>query len=198
MIELDELKAHIGSAEVAGHPDVDTVLAALEERAVAFLEGATERHFGASKTFTLYFDGTGSGTLWLPEKPAAITSVHEREAVGDAWDEIVGADADGFELRGARLLRKGDEVWERGHEYRVMFDFGYTAGQEPDDIRGLVKDLVALAWRRRGVEGFASGNIGDFTFSTAATRPWTPSDLDTIPLAREIIDNWRWVGVGAA
>lgn len=187
MIELSALKAHLRSEEVKLDPDRDTILASLEAGAVAFVEGETERYFQASTTFTLYLIGNGQRELWLPEAPSAITSIEERSEVGEAWTEIDSADDDGWELRSHQVLRKGGNVWERGYEYRVVYDFGYTAGSEPAEIRQLVIDLVALRWRQRGIEGHASGAMGGYSF--------TISDLNAIPGAAEVLERWRWPGL---
>lgn len=189
MISLDDLKAHLGTDQVKLDPDRDTVLPALEAAAVDFVERETGRHFSASATFTDYLDGSGTRDIWLREAPSNITSVHERCEIGDDWEEIVEGDADGFELRGRQLLRKGGCTWERGYEYRAIYDFGYTGGQEPKDIRQLVTDLVALRWRQRGIEGHASGTQGSYSF--------TVSDLESIPGASEVIDRWRGAPVVA-
>lgn len=187
MIQLSELKQHLGSAELATVPDADAVLVGLEEHAVDFLERETERHFGPSATHVEYLDGTGTRELFLNEAPAAITSVEYRCEIGDDWTELEAADSDGWELRGRRLLRKGGHAWERDEEYRVTYNFGYAEGGEPAEIRGLVIDLVAHRWRQRGIEGHSSGGLGDYRFSTA--------DLDGVHLGHERLERWRWVRV---
>lgn len=188
MIELSELKAHLGADQVKTDPDRDTVLAGFEAAAVAFVEGETGRHFGAAAAFTEYLDGSGSVELRLNEKPTSLTSVHERLDAADAWTEILTASTNGWELQGLAVLRKGG-CWERGTSYRVIYSFGYAAGSEPAEIRMLVIDLVKMRWRQRGVEGHASGRIGDYGF--------TLSDIEAIPGATEILDRWRWCRVSA-
>lgn len=188
MIELAELKAHLGADQVKTDPDRDTVLTGFEAAAVAFVEGETDRYFGTDSVLTEYLEGSGSGELRLNEKPAALTSVHERTEVADAWTEILDTSTNGWELQGLAVLRKGG-CWERGTSYRVIYSFGYAAGQEPAEIRMLVIDLVKMRWRQRGVEGHASGRIGDYGF--------TLSDIESVPGASEILDRWRWCRVSA-
>ena len=187
MIDLTDLKAHLGG-DARTDPDRDTVLLALEIAAVDFVQRETSRYFAVSTEHTEYIDGEDDRELWLNERPSATTSVHVRAEIGDDWTEILAGDSDGFELRGARLLRKGGAVWERGCEYRIIYDFGYAPGLEPSEIRQLVTDLVAHRWRQRGIEGHASGRLGDYGF--------TASDLEAIPGAREVLDRWTWPGVG--
>jgi len=188
MIALADLKAHLRSLEVKVDPDRDTVLASLEAGAVAFVEGETDRHFGTTITITEYLQGTADDTLWLKEAPSAVTSVEERSEVGGTWTEIDTADSDGWELRSHQVLRKGGNVWERGYEYRVVYDFGYTSGSEPAEIRQLVTDLVSFRWRQRGLEGHASGAMSGYSF--------TLSDIEAIPGAEQVLERWRWPGVG--
>lgn len=188
MIELADLKAHLGTDQVKHDPDRDTVLPKFEAAAVDFVQRETGRYFGASSSFTEYLEGEDDRELWLNEPADSITSVHERCDIGDTWEEILEGDSDGWELRDARLLRKGGCVWQRGYEYRVIYSFGYAAGSEPAEIRQLVTDLVALRWRQRGIEGHTSGKLGDYGF--------TVSDLEAIPGAAEILERWTWPGVG--
>lgn len=188
MIELPALKAHLGTDAVRADPDRDTVLSSLEAAAVDFVQRETGRYFGASTTFTEYIDGEDDREIWLNEPASSVTSVHERCDIGDVWEEIAEGDSDGWELRDARLLRKGGCVWERGSEYRVIYDFGYAAGSEPGEIRQLVTDLVAHRYRQRGIEGHASGKLGDYGFTSA--------DLDAITGARQVLERWTWPGVG--
>lgn len=198
MINVDVLKAHLGTDQVKTDPDRDTVLPLLEAAAVDFVQQETGRHFGASTTITEYVDGNGDRAIWIGEAPASLTSVHVHDQPGDDWEEILAGDADGFELRGRRVIRKGGACWERCREYRFVYDFGYAAGAEPPEIRDLVTQIVAVRWRQRGIEGHVSGSIGDYSFGTAMTRPWSPSEIyAAIPAAQEIIDRWRGAPVVA-
>lgn len=189
MITVAVLKAHLGTESVKHDPDRDVVLVDLEAAAVAFVQRETGRYFGEAQTFTEYFDGHGAVELFLKESPAALTSVHERCDPGDSWVEITDSSDDGWELRGLKLLRKGGSVWEVGSEYRVIYDFGFTEGQEPADIRMLVIDLVKFWYRQRGVEGHVSGRIGDYGF--------TLGDLENIPGAMNTIESWQHRRVSA-
>lgn len=183
MIQLAELKAHLGTAAVETDPDADTVLVSLEERAVSFVERETRRHFGPSEPHVEHLEGTGTPRLWLRENPSSITSIEYRSSIGGDWTEIEEIADDGWELRQDRVLRKSGAFWDRDFEFRVTYDFGYASGSEPAEIRGLVIDLVAMRWRQRGLEGQGSGKIGDYGYAV--------SDIEAIPGARDIFRRWR-------
>jgi hypothetical protein len=180
MIELADLKRWLG---VSGSGD-DTLLTDLEARAVDFLERETGRHFGTAEAKTEIHEGDGTPILWLNELPSSLTSVEERQEVGDSWTAIPEGDDDGWELRAPKVLRKGSHVWDAGYEFRVIYNFGYTAGNEPKEVRQAVLDLCALKYHPRGQEGFKSGRVGDFVFS--------PADAMAVPGLEAVIRRWRW------
>ena len=160
----------------------------LENRAVAFVEQFTDRHFGPTQTFVEIIDAEGKAALWLKEEPGSITQVRERAQPGDTWTAVVAGD---FELRDARLIRTGGSVWTAGNEVEVTYDFGYESGQEPGGIRQLVIDLVKLKWDLRTVEqGVESERVGPHAVTYA--RGEFTADIKQIPWVRETLDAWRW------
>lgn len=189
MIALADLKAWLGDPQGAG---VDDLLTALEARAVDLVESETERYFGTSTTHTELLAGDATPRLWLNEAPSELTSIEERYRPGDAWTAIAEGDADGWELRQpksasgvASVLRKNGHVWLWGHEYRVIYDFGYAAGNEPGEIRQAVLDLVALQFQDRGKQGFRSERIGDYSYTLAdGAGHLTPS-------VKRTLSRWR-------
>lgn len=172
-------------------PDGDiALLSDLEPRAVAFVERSTGRHFGVSQAFVEILEGRGTDTLWLNEEPASITSVRERAQTGDSWTTVVEADADGFELRGARLIRKGVSKWTDGYEVEVTYNFGYAVDAEPGEIRQLVIDLVKLKYDLRDVEqGLESEKVGPVAVSYANGE--FTGELAQIPWVNETLAAWR-------
>lgn len=179
-------------------PDDDqSLVTGLEERAVSFLERQTGgRFFRAKATTSEIVDGQGTRDLWLSDPPTQDPSeVLEVEEVGDTGTEIAAADDDGWERRGAKLVRKGGCVWEAGYEYHVTYERGYTADQNepadltdaPKDLRQAVIDLVALKYRQRGMEGTERGGFGDYSF--------TVGDVAQIPGLQDTIDDYSWVTV---
>lgn len=193
MIDIAELKRWVGNPI---EPGVDELLADLEARAVAMLETEAERHFGESTTLTEYARGRGSDELRLNEAPTAITSVHYRLHPGDTWTEIAEGDDDGFELVApsttagkAVLRRKFTLTWSRAYEYRVIYDFGYTAGSEPGQIRQAVLDLVALKFYERGREGLESYKAGDVSWKVLAFNG--RRDIGAVPGLARTVERWR-------
>jgi hypothetical protein len=181
-----------------GNPSgVSDLLTALEARAVDLVQQETERYFGTSTAHTEYLIGEGALKLRLNEAPTVITSVHERTSVGGDWTEITAGDDDGFEIRApdsdagrAILLRKGGLSWSYGHEYRVIYPFGYTAGAEPGEIRQAVIDLVAFKYHERGREGLRSETLGDYSYTTLVDAMGR-RDLAAVPGLMRTLARWR-------
>lgn len=188
MIEVSDLTRWL---DIATPTDAEMLLLNdLETRAVAFIERQANRHFGASQTFVETFTGLDSSVIWLNESPASITQVRTRAWVGDTWVIVATGDDDGWELRGRRLMRKSPFVWTTGYEIEVTYDFGYTAGQEPSDIRQLVFDLVKLKWDlRTDAAGVAAEKVGPHSI-TYAQGTFT-GELAQIPWVADTLDSWR-------
>lgn len=166
MITLSDLKAWLGDP---AEPGVDALLTALEERAVEIVQGETDWYFGPEITHTVHLTGEGFTKLYLRARPTAITSVESRANTEDPWVAIT--EAGGWELQlprpdwmGAVLLRKNG-VWTAGTQYRVVYEFGYAAGDEPGDIRQAVIDIVDMLYHDRARKGLRSETIGDYSYT---------------------------------
>ena len=190
MIAEAELKSWLGNPDEKG---ATALLETLETMAVELVEDETGRFFGAEETRTEYIDGDGTRDLRLSENPSAITSVDFRRNIGDSFEAITEGDSDGFEIRAptadagrARLLRKGSLGWYKGYEHRVIYEFGYTAGAEPERIRQAVMDLVALKYHGRGREGFKSFSAGG-----VAWTQFDAHDVLQVPGLARALGLWR-------
>lgn len=194
MIAVADLLDWLGNPN---EPGVTALLTALEARAVDIVEQETERYFGASTTRTEYLKGDDTNVLRLRERPATVTSLEYRMYVGDAWTAIVGADADGWELRlpasetaGGVLLRKAGLCWSSCYEFKATYTFGYTAGAEPGEIRQAVIDLVSFKYNERGREGLRSETIGDYSYTTLVDT-MGKRDLLQVPGLMRTLARWR-------
>lgn len=167
-------------------PSQRLVLRDLEKHTVAFVQEQTGRYFGLEVEFTEIIAGRGTPFLWLNEPATTITSVEERWRPGEAWTALTD-----YEQRESQLIREDGLVWQYEYEYRVIYDFGYAAGQEPGDIRQLVLDLVKLKWDQR----IRAGDVE--TEQVGPMRITYASDDGTasIPWVRETFDAWRHVPV---
>lgn len=185
MIELLELRDWLEAP--SSH---DALVVALESRAVDFVERTIGRFFGATGTEHIeVFQGQGTNLLWLNDPPDSVTSVEERQAIGDSWTAITEGDDDGYEVRGVRLLRKSGYTWQLGWEYQVTYDFGYAAGSEPGEIRQLVLDLVKLKYDERVTNlAVSQESVGPERYARDAFT----GDLMSIPWVRETVESWRW------
>ena len=194
MIDVSDLKVWLGNPS---EPGVGTLLTSLEARAVEIIEAETLRYFGTSITHTELLEGDGSRALRIRERPAAVTSVEYRPYPGEAWAAITGGDADGWELQlprgvgGGVLMRKSGYRWTCGYEFRVIYDFGYTAGAEPGDIRQAVFDIVSFLYNERGREGLRGETIGDYSYSVMAEATGKRSMLTSMPTLAATIARWK-------
>lgn len=153
MISAESLRAEL---KIKGTHH-DTYLAELEERAVAYIQRRLGYFIGEEEAVTEYLEGSGTLRLWLTDIPALdIDEVIERVAPGADGATIVGADANGFLLRGSKLVRKNGLAWVRGYEYEVTYTRGYESldapsptNLPPGDVQGLVTKCVAFWWERR-------------------------------------------------
>lgn len=147
MIPLDDLKETLRIRL----DDQDSLLVQLEEEAVEYAEGETNRYWGPlEEDYTEWLEGTGEARLWLENAPSeAPATVLERSVPGGTPTTISTLDDNGYLLRGFRLIRKGGSVWTRGHEFEVSYTRGYAPGTEPRIIRKAVRDIVAHWYKHR-------------------------------------------------
>jgi hypothetical protein len=147
VIHILELREHLR----VEHTEDDPYIEALEAGAVRAIEQWTDRHFGPVVEFEDIFSGGGPHhlTYYLREAPTdapSPPSVVVDLRTNTVYEEV---DSDDYELEG-RALHNLSGGWQRGfRNYRVTYDAGYAAGQEPADIRHAVKLLVAHWYERR-------------------------------------------------
>lgn len=142
MISLADLKAYLGGTFTSAD---EAVLTDLEERAVALVERATGRYFGASGSNTYTLEGTGNPAIWVNDTLSAVTSVSVRDAVGEDWTVL---DAEDYERYGSEFLRADGLAWPDGRALvQIVATRGYATDAEPGPIRQLVLDLVNWQYR---------------------------------------------------
>lgn len=139
MLSVAYLKKHLRLEHTTAD---DMYLADLEAAAVSLIEEYEGVHYGAAGSVTEHVRGTGTPDLFLAAAPTAVTSVHEASYPGETPTEIATADDDGFLVRGARLVRAGGYVWERGYEYTVVYTRGYAPGAAPERVYQAVREIV--------------------------------------------------------
>lgn len=186
MIDVADLMAWLGNP---GEPEAVTVIEALEGRAVEIIERETGRYFRAPIEHVEVLRGDGSTLLWLRERPTEIDSVEERARPGEEWTEVP-ANRYEVEVMTSKLptparLRHASR-WRADCDYRVTYQFGYAAGQEPGDIRQAVIDLVALKYQERGRGGLRSETIGDYSYTRMSA-----ADLEAVPEIARTVARWR-------
>lgn len=162
MISLADLKAYV---DVSGTTH-DAVLTDLEERAVALVERATGRYFGASGSHTYTLEGSGDTSVWVNDTLSAVTSVSVRDAVGEDWTLL---DAEDYEQYGSEFLRASGLLWPEGRALvQIVATRGYATDAEPGPIRQLVLDLVN--WQFRAGRKLALEDVG--SPDVAAVKGW--------------------------
>lgn len=198
MIGLDELKRH---GEISGADD-DALLQELEPSVVAFVEGYTKRYFGAPEEVTEIVEGQGVATLFLGEEPDTDLdiAVIEQAYPGATQTTIAEADADGFVVRGRKLVRKGGHAWRDGYEYLVTYTRGYAQTDPgpppdiaaPDDIRGVTRKLTLAAYRevKRKDQGLTQESLGDRSYSKGAPFAFQDGELKKLGVFTTL-EHWR-------
>lgn len=158
MISLADLKAYLGGSFTTAD---EAILTDLEERAVALVERATGRYFGASESHTYTLEGPGDGSVWVNDTLSAVTSVSVRDAVGEDWTAL---ETDEYERYGSEFLRADGLAWPDGRALvQIVATRGYATDAEPGPIRQLVLDLVNWqyrAGRKLTLEDVGSPDIG--------------------------------------
>ena len=144
MISLADLKLYIGALEDGD--DADDVLTDLELWAVATVERATGRYFGASGSVTWLLAGSGGTSLYLPDTVTGVTSVSYRSYLYEDFTALTVTDE--YIVNGSQILRVDGGCWPEGDALmQVVATRGYATGAEPMPIRTLVKDLVNFQYR---------------------------------------------------
>lgn len=190
MIEVEELKEYLG---VTGTAD-DVLLHILEVSAVDWFESQADRYFGPEANVTEIKPGSGTRRLWLGEKPVTTPSaVFEVQVPGDTPVPILSTDTDGWEFRNGGdegwLIRKNGCVWTKGYEYLIDYSQGYTAGNEPADVRLAITRLVAAMYRQERAENAAmkSESIDNYSYTRADFDQVVESD----PFITRTLLRWR-------
>lgn len=154
MISIAELKAELGLMDTTEH---DVRLADLEASAVAFVEQQSGVYFGPVASRIEHHDGTGGVALFLDRSPISGTVVVQRRTDAIATAEAVATGE--YAVRGRKLVMPGGWGYS---EYEITFNEGYAPGAEPEDIRGAVRELVKLAFKRNGMK---SETIGGYSYT---------------------------------
>jgi hypothetical protein len=154
VIALADLKLYIGAVEDGD--DADDILTDLEVRAVALVERATGRFWGASEAHTYTLEGTADYSIYVPEDLTAVTSVSVRDAATEEWTALA---TDDWERYGREFLRADGEMWPSGRAtVKIVATRGYGTGAEPGEVRQLVLDLVN--WQYRAGRKLALDDVG--------------------------------------
>lgn len=199
MIGLTELREDVGITDPEDTSQ-DAILVALEAAAVAYIQMYTQRFFGPPEEVEEILSGEGGRRLYLrdipvdpvedPDYPSfgPLTVVDTRCYPGGT---LTALEETAYELRRvgleAFLVRNGYRgVWEQDHEYLVTYWRGYWPGEEPADIRQLVKDMVKSKYTALTIEGLKSETIGGYSYTQ-----FSPRDLETTMGAVGTLDLWR-------
>jgi hypothetical protein len=198
VISQTDLEAFLG---LAAGTDTD-LLVELEAAAVAWLQGQTNRYFGATAAQTVILEGNGTQDLYLPEPITAVSSVLSQSFPGGTQTAITAGGDDGFEIRDMHLARKGGYRWSRRTEYVVTYTRGYTQSDAgppaniaaPDDIRHAVKQIVSFWYMAgkpwEGASQKTSETFGNYAYTRGALFAAPEAMLNGIPGLRQTINAW--------
>jgi hypothetical protein len=195
MIDPDELRDYVGAEEAD-----EATLTAIEQAAVAFVQNYTGRYFGPPELVEEYVTGRGGRRLYLrdhvtydpsyPDDPAVVL-VDERTIPGDGPTAFTQDTDFVYRALGREnvLIRFGTTwgQWTEPYEYAVTYWRGYPPGDEPADIRQLVKDMVLVKWQTlQGDAALQSETIGGYSY----TR-FKDADMDAVTAGWDTLALWK-------
>lgn len=137
----------------------DILLARLEERAVAMAEKYTGHYFGVPKAVTEILHGTGTGVLVISDAALPVDAAHTPPIVaatvaewdGTAWGTVLAV-AD-YTVDGS-MVYKTDGYWTFGRRnWRVVYWTGFDAGEESQDVKQAVLNLIGHWYQNREAIG---------------------------------------------
>lgn len=185
MVTSSRLIARAGS-NAPGNEEARLLIRA----ATRFLELSTGWVFGEPREVTVYLNGKGTSTLFLPGPPYL-------EDGGPVITEQLGAQAAAavtdFSVRGNRLVRTWPMLWMRGYEYAVTYKAGYLVGTGPLAEQEAVMQYALELWRQSGplVMAIASGVTGETLHDYSWEADSAGLVLDRVPRAMEDVINLR-------
>lgn len=187
MIPIEELRRNIAGVQTS---ELEA-LRQMEAAAVAHLERLTNRYFGPPRETIEHVRSNDGYTLWLDGPIVSIATVDERTYIGGDATAIVEGESDGFVVRGDKLLRAGGLGWP--YEYEVAYQQGYTACEEPDDVRRAVIELVRWLYQLRsaGGCGFLSETLGDYSYELRMGDDWRTA----VPFAAQVVNTYKRIPV---
>lgn len=166
MIGIDELRRYVLGQASGNDSTDDELLEQLEREEVALLERRTNRYFGPVTTHTeiLSVSGRalgvssihtgdtgarGSTALRLRAPVVSVTSVEVSSwggfISGGGWTSPWALSV--FDFDGNLLSFNNGLVFPYGRRHiRVTYTGGYAEGAEPADVRGAIKERVALRY----------------------------------------------------
>ncbi|MGR3311206.1 MAG: head-tail connector protein [Candidatus Brocadiales bacterium] len=155
------VKAYLG---IAGSTD-DAFIENLTDRVTNFVQKYCNRNFTRS-SYDEYYDGNGSGYLFLPDYPIVSVTLLE-------IDDIVKASADYAIYTDTGMVRLKNGKFNDGILNVHMI---YTAGYAtvPKDLEQACTEIVAMKYYNRGTEkfGVTARNFGEGgTISYERTLP---------------------------
>ena len=150
MIPVEDLRAYLGQIEEDDTATND-LLEELEIAAVDQVERATRTYFGPVVDVEYFLNGTGCGSLFVPDEMPTITEILVRyqpdPTVGFVTPATTLTTAD-YVRRGREIIRRDGLAFPLGNaNIEVTGTRGFEYGAEPPVIRQLVKDLVNWQYR---------------------------------------------------
>ena len=118
----------------------------------------------AQQTFSEYYDGDGSDTLFLKNYPiSSIATVHQDSDRTFDSDALIDSD-DYFTYADNRKLIGDGAIWEKGIQtIQVVYVAGYEIGSIPEDLVNAITMLVDFWFREYDAHRFGVTSTGSET-----------------------------------
>jgi uncharacterized phiE125 gp8 family phage protein len=182
--------------------DYDTIIADIITQQQAWLERQCGRAFDEATYTDEAYDGTGTGELWLDNRPVStLTAVKILASDGTTTT----LDSGDYRLVDSQYIHRlkstgWDAVspWDgysgpcfpRGHgNVLVTYTAGYGSGEHPDDLVSLMYQLVDIALHDRG----HSALIQQQADGVVQRTRMTPTDAEKVKA--DLIRPWKRVSV---
>jgi hypothetical protein len=150
VIPLQDLKLHLKvDADVTAD---DTLIVAMEEAAVAYLQNETGRYFGESGEITEILSANGWASIWLQAAPITDDEdyfpflLERRSTPSGDWEVVDSTD---YEVDGYRLYPLSYWTPARRTLRATYYSSAYAEGAEPPDVQQAVRELVTRMYKYR-------------------------------------------------
>jgi len=160
IISLAEAKAYLN----VGNTDYDAYLTTLLSVADKQITNMINQEVQEA-AHTYVFSGNGTYYTVIPKFPIiAITSLKERSSILTDFGSVTAIDSANYTQAtegNVDYLYYNNGFSQAQSNFQLIYTYGYTTGNEPDDIKLVAKEIVSQYFKDTDIrEGIKSGRLG--------------------------------------